>query len=449
MGCLAATTQALPWHERPQRHEQDQRHHKRQEGRVEVGLAHAQRLAEGLRDQREESTEQHHRCARGQEQVVEHQRALTAYRGEAATGSELRRAPGEQAEGTDHGQPENAKNKDPPAGVDGKGVDGGQQPGAHHEGAQDRQHEGDHAEEQGPDPQRAGFLHHHQRVDERGTGQPRHEGEVLDRVPEPEPAPAQLVVSPPAAQRDPAGQPGPRQQGPRPHQPRPVPVRLATQQRGDGQREGQRKPDIAEVKQRRVQRQSDILQQGVQPPALRRRRQNALEGVRGENREGEKGQRYQRLHPQRVGYQRRTSAARLAPSAGQRQQAAKQAQNQHPQQDRALVVAPGPRDFIEQRLGAVAVFKGGFDTEVTGNEAGDQSDKRQADQTGTQHRRPPHRTGTQGFVEAQRCGGQEGEQELQPDQRQGQSQRQMRPLSNHCAALSPAASPCSRSSRGT
>ena len=154
-----------------------------------------------------------------------------------------------------------------------------------------------------------------------------------------------------------------------------------------------------------MQREPDILQQGVQPPTLRRRRQNALEGVGGENGEGEEGQRYQRLHPQRVGDQRGRSAARLAPPAGQGQQAAKQAQDQHPQQDRALVVAPGPGDFVEQRLGAVAVFKGGFDAEITGDEAGDQPEKRQADQTGAQHRCPPHRAGAQGFVKAQRRGG--------------------------------------------
>ena len=67
MGRLTLVAQALPWQERPQRHQQDQRHHERQEGRVEVGLAHTQRLAEGLGDQREEGTEQHHRSARGQE----------------------------------------------------------------------------------------------------------------------------------------------------------------------------------------------------------------------------------------------------------------------------------------------------------------------------------------------------------------------------------------------
>ena len=179
-----------------------------------------------------------------------------------------------------------------------------------------------------------------------------------------------------------------------------------------------------------MQREPDILQQGVLRPPVGagKMRSKGLEVKIVKARKAS----VTSACPKRVGDQRVRSAAHLAPTAGQGQQAAKQAQDQHPQQDRALVVvAPGPGDFVEQRLGAVAVFKGGFDAEITGDKADDQPEKRQADQTGANTAVPRTARGAQGFVQAQRRGGQEGEQQLQPDQRQGQHQRQMRPLGDH------------------
>ena len=48
----------------------------------------------------------------------------------------------------------------------------------------------------------AALLGDGQRMDQRGADEPRHERRVLDRIPEPPAAPAELVVRPPAAERD-------------------------------------------------------------------------------------------------------------------------------------------------------------------------------------------------------------------------------------------------------
>ena len=63
--------------------------------------------------------------------------------------------------------------------------------------------------------------------------QPRHQRGVLDRVPEPEAAPAELVIGPVGAHRDAEGEEHPGGQRPRPHPARPGGVDPALDQRGD------------------------------------------------------------------------------------------------------------------------------------------------------------------------------------------------------------------------
>ena len=98
--------------------------------------------------------------------------------------------------------------------------------------------------------------------------QPGHERRVLDRVPEPPAAPAELVVRPPAAEHDAAGEEAPRERRPRPRPARPRGVEPAAEQRRDREREGDREPDVAHVEQRRMEHHARVLQQRVQVAAV-------------------------------------------------------------------------------------------------------------------------------------------------------------------------------------
>ena len=91
-------------------------------------------------------------------------------------------------------------------------------------------------EQHRPAAEGAALLGDGERVDQRRAHQPRHEGRVLHRVPEPPAAPAQLVVRPPAAERDADGEERPRGRGPRARPARPRGIEAPLEQRGDARR---------------------------------------------------------------------------------------------------------------------------------------------------------------------------------------------------------------------
>ncbi len=161
-----------------------------------------------------------------------------------------------------------------------------------------REREGQDGEQDGPALQRVALFDHDGRVQQCGGREPGHERGVLDRVPEPPAAPAQLVVGPPAAERDAEGQRHPGGQGPGPHPAGPGRVDPALDQGRDGEGVGGREPDIAEVEHRRVHGEPGILQDRVEPAAVERRRVEAQERVRGEQQEGQEADADQRLHAQ-------------------------------------------------------------------------------------------------------------------------------------------------------
>src|SRR3546814_5354568 len=81
-------------------------------------------------------------------------------------------------------------------------------------------------------------------MEQRGADQPGHEGSILHRGPIPPAAPAELVIGPPASQRDAGGEKGPGDQGPGADPARPGGVDLALDQRRDGEGEGDGEADI-------------------------------------------------------------------------------------------------------------------------------------------------------------------------------------------------------------
>ena len=139
---------------------------------------------------------------------------------------------------------------------------------------------------------------------------------------------------------------------PRPHPARPGGVDLAVDQRGDRERERDREADIAEIEQRRMHREPDVLQDRVEVAPLGRRLRDAQERVRGDQdeeieRAGDPG-----LHGEHVGAQ----CVRQV-SSEQRDQRAEDAQDQHPQQHRAFVIAPHAGELVDERHRRVRILE--------------------------------------------------------------------------------------------
>ena len=136
---------------------------------------------------------------------------------------------------------------------------------------------------------------HGDRMEQRGRRQPGHERGVLDRVPEPPAAPAELVIGPVAARGDARASGRSRRRAPRAASPgrRPAPTSRGDK-RADREGESDREADIAEVERRRMEGQAGVLKQRIEAPALRRRRREARERVRGEQQEGIKAERRSR-----------------------------------------------------------------------------------------------------------------------------------------------------------
>ncbi len=221
----------------------------------------------------------------------------------------------------------------PRAGSEAKACTDTSTPERTEEGAQQAQREGADGQQQRPRLKAGALFGDRQRVQQGGARQPRHKGGVLHRVPEPPAAPAQLVVGPRRAEHDTQRQEHPRRQRPRAGKTGERAVQTPAQQRGDGKGEGHREADIAHVQQRRVENQPRVLQQRVQVTPLHRKgRQRAGERAGGEQDEQQKTGADHPHHRQHPGHDIR----RHRP-AEHRHRRGPAAQQQHPQQQRALV----------------------------------------------------------------------------------------------------------------
>ena len=217
-------------------------------------------------------------------------------------------------------------------------------------------------------------------MQQRRAQQPGHQRGVLHRVPEPPAAPAQLVVGPEAAERDAAGQRNPRRQHPGSHPARPGRVHPALQQRRHREGEGHREADVAQVEQRRVRHEPRVLQQRIELGPLERRRAQPQEGIGGEDQEPQERHPDQALDPQHPGLQRLAQ-----PPAEQGHRRAIDAQDQHPQQHRPLVAAPGRGEAIGQRLLAVGMLGHQGDGKIAGDIARRQARNRRDHEAALQH----------------------------------------------------------------
>ena len=237
----------------------------------------------------------------------------------------------------------------------------GQHARANEEGPHQAQREGDDGEQDRPHLQRVALFHHQRRMEQRGARKPGHEGGVLDRIPEPETAPAELVIGPPRAHGDAEREAHPGGKRPGSDPARPGGVDTAVDQGGDGKGEGHGEADIAGIEEGRVEGERRVLKDRVQPLSVEGGRVDADERIGGRDDEKEKGRRDRALHRKHVGLELPRQIGAIGRDAR-----AEQREDQDPQHHRTLVVSPHARDFVEQRLGRVGVAPDIQDREVRG-----------------------------------------------------------------------------------
>ena len=187
-------------------------------------------------------------------------------------------------------------------------------PGAHQEGAEQAQREGQDRQQQRPALEQAALVGDRERMDQRRAHQPRHERGVLHRIPEPEAAPAELVVRPPAAQRDAAGEERPGRGGPRAASSAPRSGRGGP--RASPRRRRRRRP---RSRRSRCRGSADgsasarVLQHRVQVVAVGRRRDQAQERVGGGEREQQEAEADHAQHAEHARREARRQARRAEP----------------------------------------------------------------------------------------------------------------------------------------
>ena len=135
-------------------------------------------------------------------------------------------------------------------------------------------------------------------MNQRGADQPRHERRVLNRIPEPPAAPAELVVSPQTSQRDAEGQKHPGDGGPWPRPARPGRVELAAESKPQSRKQTRRRSRHSPCRASADGHHRRILQQGIQIATVERRRQQPRERIRREQHEQQKAHAHDTHHAQ-------------------------------------------------------------------------------------------------------------------------------------------------------
>ncbi len=187
---------------------------------------------------------------------------------------------GEEADGED----DEDEGVEPVADVRlGEGVDGADQAGAGEQRAEDGEHEGGEDEPDVPVLHHAALFLHHDGVQEGGAGEPGHERGVFDGVPAPVASPAEDGVGPVRAHEDADGEEEPGDHGPAAGDVDPLFAGVAHHQRAEGEGEGDREADVAEVEHRGMHDHLGVLEEGIEACSVER--QGA--GCDGEGRRGE------------------------------------------------------------------------------------------------------------------------------------------------------------------
>ena len=202
-----------------------------------------------------------------------------------------------------------------------------------------------------PDAQHAAPLLHHHGVQKRRRREPRQQRRVLDRVPRPVAAPAELFVRPDHPEHQAERQEQPAEHRPAAHGAQPRIVQMTGDERRDAERERNRHADEARVERRRMNRHVDVLQQRVEPcPSVGAAVRYVVNGFLCATIRIEKEHLHGRDGGDDVGDE---LAVALAVHVDR--QRSEDRQQEHPEHDRAVEAAPVRRDLVEQRLHAVRV----------------------------------------------------------------------------------------------
>src|SRR5262249_6780576 len=198
---------------------------------------------------------------------------------------------------------------------------------AHKERADETEREGQDRKKDRPAHQRPAPLERKRGMQKRRADEPRHQRRVLDRVPEPPTAPTERVVRPDATRGDSDREEYPRRENPRPHPARPAGVYAPFDQSGDRKRKRDRKTDIAQIQNWRMEDEAGILEQRIEFGAVRRRWIKTQEGIGGEKRKAKERSGDQSLNRQNVRLKR---LAQTCPE--QRERRAVDRKDQHPEE---------------------------------------------------------------------------------------------------------------------
>src|ERR1051326_5401510 len=165
---------AAPWKRRTDAEEEDKRRADRNDHRVEVRTADAHLLAANrFDDEREDGADENREGEQDEEEVVDEEHPLAADRTfDASFGLEGIHADGEQGDGADEDGREEDEDRRTDAALRER-VDGVEDTGARHEGAEDRQEEARLDQRDGPPLQDATTLHDDGAMQRGGRGEPR------------------------------------------------------------------------------------------------------------------------------------------------------------------------------------------------------------------------------------------------------------------------------------
>ena len=271
---------ALPGQQRPHRHGRHQRNRQRRRRRIEEGRPHRDfRAEQDIGKHRPKRAHQYH-CRNGTEQqIIQHQPAFARDWREDPGAPQLGRAPGEQRQSPRHIGHQQRQDEHAARRIIGEGMHGIQNARTHQEGTEQRHAKGQNRQQDGPDFQAFALFHNNRGMQQRRANQPWQKRGIFHRVPEPIPAPAKFVISPPGPKRDAKREKGPGRERPGPHPTPPGCIHAPFQQRRHGKSKSHRITNITQVKHGRMQRQAKVLQQRIEPLPIHGRRPNALKRV--------------------------------------------------------------------------------------------------------------------------------------------------------------------------
>ena len=236
-----------------------------------------------------------------------------------------------------------------------------------------------------PHLQHPPLLLDHQRVQERRARQPRHQRRVLDRVPAPVAAPAELRVGPARAEQDADAEEQPGGEREAADRPDPLGVDPPRQQRAHAERQRDRAQRVARVEHRRVDHHRREAQQRVEPDAFARRRAGGGERLRVEHHQRDE-------EPAEAEQDRRRVGGHVAHALAREEQreARPQRQQPRPQQQRAFLRGPHRGGPVEGRRRAAGGVGDRVEGEVVAQERDLQHRERdRQDPRQRVHRAPP------------------------------------------------------------